>query len=50
MLARELLETEEIAALREQGDARDKAWLRYFQTPTGYHVLSTWSRRNWWAD
>lgn len=49
MMTLETLRADELATMRERSDARDKAWLRYFQTPTGYHVLSTWSRRDWWA-
>jgi hypothetical protein len=50
MVSKDLLSSAEMDSFLRGRDEQDSRWLRYFQTPTGYHVLSTWSRRNWWAD
>ncbi|WP_164010871.1 hypothetical protein [Pyxidicoccus trucidator] len=49
MVTAETLRADDITLLRQRNDARANRWLRYFQTPPNYHVLSTWSRRDWWA-
>ncbi|MFP2905533.1 hypothetical protein ACLESD_10825 [Pyxidicoccus sp. 3LFB2] len=49
MVTAETLNADDIALMRQRNDARANRWLRYFRTPTNYHVLSTWSRRDWWA-
>ena len=49
MLSKDVLSNAEMDSFLRGRDEQDLRWLRYFQTPTGYHVLSTWSRRDWWV-
>ncbi|QSQ21319.1 hypothetical protein JY651_40055 [Pyxidicoccus parkwayensis] len=49
MVSKDLLSSTDMDSFLRGRDEKDSRWLRYFQTPTGYHVLSTWSRRDWWA-
>lgn len=46
MLSEQLLSGHELSSLLQEHQPH--RLLRYFRTPSGYHVLSSLSRRNWW--